>query len=107
MILARLCEFMTLSRLYILFVVSLVGYGAAVLFYDEASVEHLEELAHSADSLKNPAFNQALRDSFSDGDGKVTNFEYFKLSAMAYRLESEMKKEQAETTLNKIVDTEK
>lgn len=105
MILARLCEFMTLSRLYILFVVSLVCYGAAVLFYDEASVEHLEELAHSADSLKNPAFNQALRDSFSDG--KITNFEYFKLSSMAYRLESEMKKEQAETTLNKIADTEK
>lgn len=91
--------------LYVLLCISIVCYGVSFIFYDRASADDLTELAKRADSLKNPAFNQALRDSFSVG--KITNFEYFKLCSMAYRLESKMGKEQAETTLNKIDDTKK
>lgn len=92
-------------RLYVLFCISLVCYGVSFIFYDRASADDLTELAKSADSLKSPAFNHALRDSLSDG--KITNFEFYKLSAMADRIQIEMQKEQAEMKLNKIADTSK
>ncbi|MGL4928139.1 MAG: hypothetical protein ACRC4K_15355 [Plesiomonas shigelloides] len=96
---------MTSINAYTLFMVSLVLFLGGTLFYGDVPAEKLVELAHSAESLQNPAFNHALRESFSDGD--ITYYDYFNLSAMANRLEIEAKQVRAETILNKITNTAK
>lgn len=96
---------MTLMRLYILFLVSLVLSLGGTLFYDDISAEQLEELVNVAESLQHPVFNHALHESLSDGH--ITHYEFYNLNVMANRLEIEMKKTHAEIILNKIAGASK
>lgn len=100
---------MGLARVYIclcyLVIASLTGYAMFDLFYTDASAECLDELAERGSALNSPAFNKALRGDLSNG--YISNYECSRLISKAKQLDIEMKKQQAEATLNKIADTAK